>query len=48
MEEAEATCISCGMEIVRAARARASNRPNLCRACERSMSEEEIFAVMDA
>ncbi len=39
----EATCISCGMEI-----ARSSRYENLCRACERSMSEEEIFAMMDA
>lgn len=38
-----AICISCGMEI-----GRSSRHPSLCRACERSMSEEEIFAVMDA
>lgn len=31
------------MEIVRSSR-----YESLCRACERSMSEEEIFALMDA
>lgn len=38
-----ATCVSCGMEIERS-----SHYMNLCRECERSMSEEEIFAIMDA
>lgn len=38
-----ATCVSCGMEIERS-----SHYQNLCRECERSMSEEEIFAIMDA
>lgn len=36
-------CINCGMEI-----ARSSHYQNLCAACERSMSEEEIFAIMDS
>ncbi len=39
----EVICISCGMEI-----ARSSRYENLCRACARSMSEEEIFARIDA
>ncbi len=28
--------------------ARGSSYPELCRECERSMSEEEIFAMMDS
>ncbi|MEK6837246.1 MAG: hypothetical protein AABX69_01225 [Nanoarchaeota archaeon] len=38
----QGTCVSCGMEIVRS-----SSHTDLCRECERSMSEEEIFAIMD-
>ncbi len=39
----QGTCMRCGMEI-----ARGSRYSELCRECERSMSEEEIFAIMDS
>jgi len=36
-------CTSCGMAILKSALA----NPYLCRMCERTMSEEEIYAHLD-
>ncbi len=38
------SCTRCGMQIVKSAVA----DPYLCRMCERTMTEEEIYAYLDA